>query len=168
MNSVHWLDIAVLVTYLAVVVGWGCWFAWRTNSADQFMSAGRAVPGWVVGLSIFGSYVSSISFLGNPGKSYSGNWNPLMFALSIPLAAWISVRWFVPFYRNSGEVSAYTHLEHRFGPWARIYGVVCYLLLQITRLGMILYLLALAVSPMVGLNIVTVILISGFVVTIYP
>ena len=36
--------------------------------------------------------------------------------------------WLVPFYRRTGEVSAYEHLEHRFGPWARTYAVVCFLL----------------------------------------
>ena len=78
---------------------------------------------WAVGLSIFGSYVSSISFLANPGKAYGpSNWNAALFAFIMPPAAWIAVRWFVPFYRHTGEVSAYTHLEHRFGAWARTYG----------------------------------------------
>lgn len=162
------IDTVVLVGYLFVVVGWGCLFARTTSSSEQFMSAGRNLPGWVVGLSIFGSYVSSISFLANPGKAYGGNWNVLVFALSLPIAAWAATRWYVPFFRQSGEVSAYQHLEHRFGAWARTYGVVCYLLTQLARLGSILYLLALALEPMVGLDLKTIIIISGFVVTIYP
>lgn len=158
----------MLVVYLAAVVGFGCWFAWRSRSADEFMSAGRSLPGWAVGLSIFGSYVSSISFLANPGKAFDGNWNVFVFALSLPLAAWLSVRYFVPFYRRTGEVSAYEHLESRFGPWARTYGVVCYLLTQLARLGTILYLLALALQPLVGLDVRAIIVLSGIVVTIYP
>ena len=39
------------------------------------MAAGRSLPGWAVGLSMFGSYISSISFLANPGKAYAANWN---------------------------------------------------------------------------------------------
>lgn len=162
------IDAAVLVVYLLVIVGWGCLFARTSNTSEKFMSAGRGLPGWVVGLSIFGSYVSSISFLANPGKAYSSNWNVLVFALSLPLAAWVAARWFVPFFRHSGEISAYHHLEHRFGAWARTYGVVCYLLTQLARLGSILYLLALALQPLVGMDLRTIILISGFVVTIYP
>jgi SSS family solute:Na+ symporter len=162
------VDTLVLVGYLLVVVGWGCLFARTTTSSEKFMSAGRNLPGWVVGLSIFGSYVSSISFLANPGKSYGGNWNVLVFALSLPIAAWAATKWYVPFFRRSGEVSAYQHLEHRFGAWARTYGVVCYLLTQLARLGSILYLLALALEPLVGLDLKTIIIISGFVVTIYP
>src|SRR5688500_9674534 len=104
MTSLSPIDLVVLIGYLAVIVGWGCWFARRNDSAERFMSAGRGLPAWVVGLSIFGSYVSSISFLANPGKSYADNWNVLVFALSLPLAAWVASRWFVPFFRRSGEV----------------------------------------------------------------
>lgn len=168
MHALPPADLIVLVGYLAVVVGWGCWFARGNDSAERFMAAGRGLPGWVVGLSIFGSYVSSISFLANPGKAYAENWNPLVFALSLPLAAWAASRWFVPFFRRSGEISAYEHLERRFGAWARTYGVVCYLLTQLARLGTILYLLALALEPMLGLELATIILLSGAIVTLYP
>jgi SSS family solute:Na+ symporter len=162
------LDLIVLSGYLVAVVGFGCWFARKSKSADEFMAAGRSLPGWAVGLAIFGSYVSSISFLANPGKAYAANWNPFVFAISLPLAAWAAQKWFVPFFRHSGELSAYHHLESRFGPWARTYGVVCYLLTQLARLGTILYLLALALRPLVGLDLVPLILISGLVITIYP
>ncbi len=49
-----------------------------------------------------------------------------------------------PLLPRRGEVSAYTHLEQRFGPWARVYAVACYLLTQLGRVGTILYLVALA------------------------
>ena len=168
MDASHFLDLAVLSAYLIGVVGFGCWFALRANSSDQYMSAGRAIPGWAVGMSIVGSYISSISFIANPGKAFHDNWNPFVFALSMPLAAWISVRYFVPFYRSHGHVSAYEHFESRFGPWARTYGVVFFLLTQLARLGMILYLLALAFEPLVGMNVTTIIVISGIAITIYP
>jgi solute:Na+ symporter, SSS family len=132
------------------------------------MSAGRSLPGWAVGLSIFGSYVSSISFLANPGKAFGGDWNAFVFALPLPVAVWIAVKWFVPFYRNSGEVSAYTHLERRFGPWARNYAVVCYLLTQMARLGTILYLLALALVPLTGWDIRAIIVVVGAIIVVYP
>lgn len=162
------LDYAVLITYLIAVVAFGCGFVLRSRSSERFMAAGRSLPGWAVGLSIFGSYVSSISFLANPMEAYASNWGAFVFAFSLPLAAWLSVRYFVPFYRKSGEVSAYQHLENRFGSWARTYAVVCYLLLQATRLGMILFLLATALQPIMGGKIQHIIIVAGIVVTIYP
>lgn len=167
-KSLSALDLAVLLTYLVGVTGFGCWFYWRNRDSERYMSAGRSVPGWAVGLSIFGSYVSSISFLANPGKSYAGDWNPFVFALTLPLAAWVAVRWFVPFFRASGHLSAYEHLEQRFGAWARTYAVVCYLFTQVARLGTIVYLLALALVPLTGWDIRTIIVVAGAVIIIYP
>jgi SSS family solute:Na+ symporter len=162
------LDLAVLLVYLLGVTGFGCWFFRRNRDSDYFMSAGRSLPGWAVGLSIFGSYVSSISYLANPGKAYGGDWNAFVFAFSLPLAAFIAVKWFVPFFRASGEVSAYHHLEKRFGPWARLYAVICYMLTQVARLGTILYLLALALVPLTGWPIEWLIIGAGLAVMIYP
>ena len=159
--------MVVIVGYLAAVVGFGCWFVRRTRTPDDFMVAGRSLPGWAVGLSILGAYVSSISFLANPGASFAENWNPFVFSLTVPLAVWVAVRWFVPFYRHSGEVSAYHHLEHRFGAWARTYAVVCYLLTQMARMGTILFLLGVALSPMTGWNVKVIIVLTGVLVTLY-
>lgn len=160
-------DLAVLVVYLAGVLGIGFWVGRRNRSSRQFMAAGGRLPGWVVGLSIFGTYVSSISFLGLPGKAYASNWNAFVFSLVIPPVTWIAVRWFVPFYRSGGEVSAYAHLERRFGTWARTYAVTCYILTHLARTGVILYLLALALAPLTGWDLVPLILVASAVVIVY-
>jgi SSS family solute:Na+ symporter len=167
MTSLQTIDIMVLLVYLAGVVGIGFWFGRKGLNTEKFMAAGRRIPGWAVGLSIFGTYVSSISFLALPGKAFASNWNAFVFSLSIPLTTWIAVKYFVPFYRRSGEVSAYQHLENRFGPWARTYAVICYLLTQLARMGTILYLLALALAPLTGWSMVTIILSAGSLVILY-
>lgn len=160
-------DLAVLLVYMAGVFGMGCWFARKSGKPAEFMMAGGALPGWAVGLSIFGTYVSSIGFLGNTGKAYGGNWNSWVFGLSLPIAAIIAVRWFIPLYRSRKEISAYYHLEKRFGPWARTYALLCYLLSQLARIGTILYLVALALSPLTGWDVKTIILVTGILVTAY-
>src|SRR2546423_9935187 len=122
------------------MLGMGLWSGRKSTETDAFMAAGRSLPAWAVGLSLFGTYVSSISFIALPGKAYDTNWNGFVFSLSLPLAAWIAGRWFVPFYRRRRQVSAYEHLEERFGPWARQYAVACYMLTQLARMGVITYL----------------------------
>jgi SSS family solute:Na+ symporter len=168
MDRLPLIDLIIVVGYNLAVVALGCTFWRRSGTSERFMSAGRSIPGWALGLSVFGSYVSSISFLANPGKAFADNWNSFVFAVSMPLAAGIAVRWFVPFYRRSGAVSGYEHLEHRFGPWARTYAVICFLLLQLVRLGAILYLLAQALKPLLGWEESTMIVMTGLVVTLYP
>ena len=161
------IDQSVLVLYLAGVFGFGCWFVRRSGTTSEFMSAAGALPGWAVGLSIFGTYLSSNTFLGNPGKAYGGNWNAFAFTLSLPVAAWIAAKCFVPFYRNSGEISAYHHLEERFGLWARTYAMACYVLTQIARMGTILFGVALGLNALVGVDVLSIIVATGVLVTLY-
>ncbi|MBM3883125.1 MAG: sodium/solute symporter [Verrucomicrobia bacterium] len=178
MNGLPLIDLGVLVVYLLAMVAMGVRIGRKNKTADHFMAAGRSVAGWAVGVSILGTYVSSISFLALPGKAFAANWNPFVFSLALPLTTWVAVRWFVPFYRRSGEVSAYHHLEVRFGAWARTYAVICYLLTQLARMGTIQFLLALALAPLLGLggdvqpgeipwHLVGLILVTGLVVIAY-
>ena len=161
------LDWIVLVSYFAATMGIGLYFWHKSRSPEGFTAAERSLPGWLVGISIFATYLSSISYLALPGKAFVDNWNPLVFSLAIPVATWIAVLWFLPYYRTSGDVSAYSNLERRFGPWARLYASVFYLLTQLARIGVVTYLLALPMSVLFGWNIVTIILLTGMSVTIY-
>jgi SSS family solute:Na+ symporter len=161
------IDLAVLGIYLAAVVGLGAWFARRNRTSAHFMAASGALPGWVVGLSIFGTFLSSNTFIGVPGKAYGGNWNAFVFSLTLPLAAWVAAKYFVPFYRNSGEISAYHHLEKRFGPWARSYALGCYLLTQQARVGAILFGVSMALHAMTGWSLPAIIIGAGVAVTLY-
>lgn len=55
------------------VVLFGCSFYFRSRKgAAAFTSAEGTLPTWVVGMSIFATFVSSISFLGLPGDAYKG------------------------------------------------------------------------------------------------
>jgi len=166
-SQLRTIDLIVLLAYMGGVFGLGCWFARKSGTTQEFMAAGRSLPGWAVGLSIFGTYVSSIGFLGNTGKAYGGTWNSWVFGLSLPIAALIAVRYFVPLYRSSDAISAYSHLERRFGPWARMYALVLYLLSQLARIGSILYLVSLALAPLTGWEMTTIVLVTGALVTIY-
>ena len=124
MPKASHIDLIVVLVYLAGVTLVGCMMSRRTKTAAEFITAGGSLPGWVVGLSIIGTFVSSISFVANPGHTYSGTWIPFVFSLSLPYAALIATVYFVPFFRNCGSVSAYEHLENRFGAWSRIYSAL--------------------------------------------
>lgn len=163
----HIIDIIVFLLFTGGVVTFGCSFFKKKGTSEEFTSAGRSLPGWVVGMSIFATYVSSISYLGYPGKAFSGDWNAFVFSLSIPIASYFAARYFVPFYRSQDSISAYSFLENRFGPWARIYASSCYLLTQIARTGSILYLLALPMNVLLGWNIQTIIIVTSVAIVLY-
>ena len=52
------------------MVAFGSWFVRRSGTPEGFMVAAGRLPGWAIGLSIFGTYLSSNTFIGVPGKAY--------------------------------------------------------------------------------------------------
>lgn len=167
INRLHIIDLVIIIFYLAAMLLVGYYFSRKNNSADRFTRASGRIPGWAVGISIYATFLSSNTFLGVPGKTFGSNWNVFVFSLSMPLAAWVAAKYFVPFYRNSGEISAYTHFENRFGPWARTYAVVCFLLTQIARMGSIFFGIALTLQALTGFDMKTIMTVTGICLVIY-
>ena len=165
--ATHPVDILILLLFILGTFLFGLSFVRKNKDVSDYTSGGGNVPGFVVGMSIFATYVSSISFLALPGSAFAGNWNSLVFSISIPIAVIIAAKYFVPFYRNISSISAYSFLEEKFGYWARAYTAACYLLTQIARIGSVLFLLALALNSMVGWSIPLIIIITGLVVVVY-
>ena len=94
------IDLIVFLSFTLGTVLFGSSFVRKNKNADDYTKGSGTMPGIVVGMSIFATYVSSISFLGLPGNAFLGNWNSLVFSFSIPLAAIIAAKYFVPFYRS--------------------------------------------------------------------
>jgi len=161
------IDAVVFFVLVAGSVAFGASFFFRNKTSAQFTTGEGKIPAWAIGMSIFATFVSSISFLALPGKAYATNWNAFAFSLSIPIASIAAVKLFVPHYRRVGSVSAYYYLELRFGVWARMYASACYILTQLMRTGAILLLLALPVNALFGWNVNTVIIITGLAIIFY-
>lgn len=167
MKNLPVLDIVIILVYLVAMVLVGVYFSRRNKSADEFTRAAGRIPGWAIGISIYATFLSSNTFLGVPGKAFGGNWNAFAFSLSMPFAAWLATKYFVPFYRSTGEVSAYTNLEKRFGTWARTYAVVCFLLTQLARIGSIFFGISLTLQALTGYSMVTIMVVTGICIVIY-
>jgi len=167
MSSLPIFDIAIIIIYLAAMIAVGFYFSKRNKNSRQFTSASGKIPGWAVGLSIYATFLSSNTFLGVPGKAFGGNWNAFVFSISMPLAAWIASKYFVPFYRRTGEISAYTHLEKRFGAWARTYAVICFLLTQFARMGSIFFGIALSLHALTGFSMSSIMIVMSVCIILY-
>ncbi|MBC7418639.1 MAG: sodium:solute symporter [Pedobacter sp.] len=165
--SIPTTDLIVFLLYMFGTLIFGCSFYFKNKSANTFTSGGGNMPAWVVGMSIFATFVSSISFLALPGSAYATNWNGFVFSLAIPVAAYLAVKFFVPLYREINSVSAYAFLEQRFGRWARIYASLCYMLTQVARMGSIMFLLALPINALFGWDIYLIIIVTGACVLLY-
>ncbi|RLJ74638.1 sodium:solute symporter [Pedobacter alluvionis] len=167
MRGLPVFDLAIIFIYLVGMILVGVYFSRKNKNSEQFTKASGLIPGWAIGLSIYATFLSSNTFLGVPGKSFGGNWNAFVFSISMPLAAWVASKYFVPFYRNSGEISAYTHLEKRFGAWARVYAVVCFLLTQLARMGSIFFGIALSLQALTGYSMLMIMIVMGICIIVY-
>lgn len=168
MTEITFLDYLVFFIFVGGVALFGCSFYFKSRkSSAAFTKAEGSLPSWVVGMSIFATFVSSISFLGLPGDAFKGNWSPFVFSISIPFATILAAKIFIPLYRGVNSVSAYHYLETKFGYWARCYASICYLLTQVCRIGSILLLLALPINKMFGWDIQTIIIVTGVVTMVY-
>jgi len=160
-------DRIVVGAYLVGIVAFGAYFVRRSRTVEGFSVASRSLPGWAVGLSILGTYLSSITFLGYAGDAYKSDWNRFVFSLTIPLVCLLATFVFIPLYRRTLRMSAYQYFEERFRPWTRSYAALSFVLLQLGRVGTVLYYVALALSEFVGVDVRWIILVIGIAVIIY-
>ena len=160
-------DKLILVFYFLAVILFGAYFRKKSSTSSGFMIADGKLPSWAVGLSILGTFVSSITFLAYPGQAYNANWDVFLFSLTLPPAALVATFYFIPLYRTKVKISAYEYLEKRFGPWARIYGSISFMLGSLARIGMILFLVSLVLHQLTGWSYGTIIIITGIGVTCY-
>ncbi len=163
------IDYAVIVIYLCVVAGIGLYF-YLTGKKDpaNFFVAGRKIPWWAAGLSLYATGTSAISYLAIPAKSYATNWlylgqNVVGFVGTIYVAFFIA-----PLVRRLNLISIYQYLEMRFHPAVRtIASLICIVQHLAGRMSIVLLLPALALSAVTGISVVTCILLMGLITTIY-
>ncbi|HPO07517.1 MAG TPA: sodium:solute symporter [bacterium] len=166
-SPLGWLDSVILIAYAVLMAGTGIYSMRKTRTAEEYMVAGRAIPAWAAGLAIFGAYTSSISYIATPGKAFDTNWHPFIFSLTIFPIAWVSCKYVIPQYRNSGLISVYAFLDERLGSWARFYSSLSFLLYETSRTAVILYLSGLLVSHYLPLSIGWIIILVGVITIFY-
>lgn len=167
MNSLRPLDLLVIAIYFAVIAGIGFRFASRQNSTETYFVARRSIPAWAMGLSMFATIISSITFIAYPGSAYAGNWNELVPGFMVLGVLLLVGAVIIPFFRHAVGMSAYEYFEKRFGYGARAYSSLAFIAWHFSKMGFVVYLLALTITGMTGWNIFAVILASGLVTVLY-
>ncbi|HUP25178.1 MAG TPA: sodium:solute symporter [Thermoanaerobaculia bacterium] len=168
MTQLPAIDIVILVTYFAVVLGIGFWFSRsRKNSTDYFL-AGRNV-GWIaVGASLFATNISSEHFIGLSGSGAAtglpiGHFEWLA-CLIVLLLGWV----FVPFYHRSKVFTMPEFLERRYNRACRTYlttiSIVAYIL---TKIAVSLYAGALLLRFTLGWDFYTSAIVIVVITGVY-
>lgn len=161
------LDWVILVLYFLAMAAMGPLLAHRGRSTEGYFLGNRSYPGWLIGLSMFATSISSITFVAYPADAYKTAYIRFLPCLMLPLGVWLASLLFLPYYRRARVVSAFEYLEARFGPGTRLYASSMFVVGQVIRVSLILYLVAVLVNKMTNLDPYLCILIGGVVTSFY-
>ncbi|MBR0237986.1 MAG: sodium/solute symporter [Thermoguttaceae bacterium] len=163
-GTVNWI---VFLTYLGLMLPFGYIFMRKNKGIDDYCKGGGRIPWWVNGVAIFAAMLSSITYMTIPAMTFSSSWwmYPMTFAIFI--LAPIVVYFYLPFYRRLKITSAYEYLEKRFNVFSRVFASAAFIVFMIVRSAIVVYLPALALSVIIGMNLFASIILVGAVTVIY-
>jgi SSS family solute:Na+ symporter len=167
MDHTRTLDFVVIVLYFVGMAAMGWYFRRRTGTTEQYFVGGREYPGWLLGVSLFGAAISSITFVGYPADAFKTAYLRYVICLMLPIGVFVVGRWFLPVFRRGRITSVFEYLEWRFGPRTRLYGATVFVIAQAMRISIIQYLVALLMHQLTGWNVTLCILVGGGITAYY-
>lgn len=165
--SFGWTNIGAIVIYLLVLVGIGVFFSFRNKTTEDFFRGGQRIPWWAAGCSIFATMLSSLTFMSIPAKTYATDWLYFFINMTIIALAPFIIHYILPFFRRIDATSAYQYLELRFNLAARLFGSASYIIFQVGRMAIVMYLPSLALAAVTPISIESSILIMGILSILY-
>ncbi|RIH64970.1 sodium:solute symporter [Mariniphaga sediminis] len=166
-RHLSWLDVLVIALYFLVLSWMGYFFSKRQKDTNDYFKGGGRVPWWAAGLSIFGTALSAITFMAIPAKTYATDWSYFMLNMTIFMVAPIIVFLFIPFYRKLNITTAYEYLENRFNLAVRLIGSLSFILFQVGRMGVVMFLPSIALNVATGIDIFVCIALMGVISLVY-
>ncbi|MBA4134676.1 MAG: sodium transporter [Flavobacterium sp.] len=158
MQTLVTQDYIVFFAYFIIIVGYGFWIYNRkkkaqTSSNDYFLAEG-SLTWWAIGASLIASNISAEQFIGMSGSGFK-------MGLAIATYEWMSAAtlvivavFFMPVYLKNKIFTMPQYLNKRYNSNVAMIMAVFWLLLYVlVNLTSILYLGALAISSISGLNI---------------
>lgn len=162
------IDMIILVAYLSLVLFAGLFFSKKEMKGKEYFKGDGTIPWWVTSVSIFATLLSPISFLSIVGNSYSGSWILWFAQLGIFIAVPLTIKFFLPIYSRLDIDTAYHYLEIRYNDKGlRILGALMFIIYQIGRMSIIMYLPSAVLSQLTGVNVNLLIVVMGVIAIIY-
>lgn len=162
-----WVNYTVIGIYFLILVLVGVKYSKRQKSTADYFTGGGRIPWWAAGLSLFGTSLSAITFMAIPAKTYMTDWGYFFFQMTPLITAPILIALYIPYFRGLNITSAYEYLENRFNLLTRLLGSLSFMVLQLGRVGIVLFLPSIAVNLVTGIDIHACIIAMGVVSIIY-
>ena len=97
-EGLHWIDGLVIGVYAAGMLGLGWYYSRRQKNTDEYFVGNRAMNPFLIGVSLFVTLFSTISYLSTPGELINHGPAMLTGMLSIPFGYYVIGYLMVPVY----------------------------------------------------------------------
>lgn len=148
------LDWTVIVIYMLSMLAIGWYYNRKSETTEDYLLGGRQMkPAWV-GISLFASLFSALSYLMLPGETISHGPTYVIGAmLAYPVVALVAGWIVIPLVMRQKATTAYEMLEERFGLTTRLVGSTFFLLIRLLWMALILHATSDQVlGPLLGLS----------------
>ncbi len=136
LTSIDWLVVTV---YLLGMLGIGFYYYRRNKNQNDFFLGGGKMNAIAVGLSLFATFTSAVSYMAYPGEMIKHG--PVIFIgmIAFPIAYYL-VGWFIiPRLRKFKVTSAYEILEIELDRNVRMLATIFFLVLRLLWMATIIY-----------------------------
>ncbi|MCI7239747.1 MAG: sodium:solute symporter [Aerococcus suis] len=162
------IDMVVLVVYLGAVLLAGIFLSNKEMQGKEFFKGDGSIPWYVTSVSIFATLLSPISFMTLAGNAYEGTWILWFTQLGMVVAIPLAIKFFLPIYARLDIDTAYDYLQIRFGSKVlRAISAVFFIIYQVGRMSIIMYLPSIALAGLTGINVNILIILMGVIAIIY-
>ena len=161
------IDYWAVGFYFVAVLALGYRFSKQQQSTEEYFMAGRQMPWFLVGLSLFATLLSSVSYLSKPGeviKNGLGVWGSYM---QLPFTIVLVMVLLIPFFMSKHFTSAYEYLEELYGLKTRLFASILFILRRLFWMGMIVYSASFAMARITGQPFVWIVLGIGAIAIAY-
>jgi len=118
--SIDTIDLVIVIVYLAFIIWWGLKKGNSSDSKSYFL-AGRSMPWWIVGLSLFAASISSTTLIGQSGDAYDTGLAVFNYNLTGTVVMVFFALFLLPLYIKSNIFTIPEFLERRFDARSRYY-----------------------------------------------
>jgi len=143
-------DWVVVFLYMAGMIGIGVYYARRNKTADDYYFGGRKMKPFMVGISLFATLISTISYLSVPGEIMKHGPVAILDALALPLIFVIVGFFIIPNIMKLRITSAYEILETRLGRGVRLFGSTLFLSIRMIWMALVIFSASKIVIPCLG------------------
>jgi SSS family transporter len=146
----RWLDFGVIAAYLVGITWFGARFRGSQHSLKDYFLGGRRAPWWAISLSIVSAETSTLTVIGTPSLSFTGNFGFLQLVFGYLLARLVIATLFLPAYFRGEMFTAYELMRIRFGTRIRRLTAGTFLILRALAEGVRVFAISIVISVVLG------------------